>query len=286
MESTSLPPFPHLSWLGAWTTVGATAATVEVHLRQVNHCLTYSRGSDASIRWIHHRREHRFRVNEGTVRFSPADDDEHTLIGRCSPGHRFYTLLVPRRHLLGVAEAGGIAAVPELRHSVSHRDAVLTVCMRALAGDSPDDDGASAEEKEAAGLALILRLMAMNGCRGPDWINDSSVFVRPTLGMIVGHIDAHLRQSSSLGEMAELVGMSPSHFARKFRRSTGLSLHRFVNRRRIRRAFSILQKTESPIAVIAADLGFSSHSHFTRLFTRTTGMTPAAYREQFARVIG
>ena len=286
MDSEHFPPFPYLSWLGAWSAVGEKATTVEVHLRQVNHCLILSSGAPASVRWMHHGREDRFGVDDGTVRFCPADNDEHTLIGRCSPGHEFYTLLVPPRHLAVVAASEGIAAVPELRHSVSRQDAVLTVCMRRLAEAARRGGVASAEEQEEAALSLLLRIMAMNGWRGPDWRNDSSVFARNTLGNLIDHVDANLGVAPSLGDMSDLVGMSPSHFARKFRRSTGLSLHRFVNRRRIRRAVAMLQKKSSPIAVIAADLGFSSHSHFTRLFTKTTGMSPAACREQFRPVIG
>lgn len=286
MEQAGFSPFPHLSWLGAWTAVGEKPAMVEVHLRQVNHCLIYSAGSGARVRWIHRGREERFAVEPGTVRFSPADDDSHTLIGRCEPGHRFYTLLVPRRHLVETAEAEGIAAVPDLEHSVSRRDSVLTVCMRTLASDAPHAQLPSAEEQEAAGLALLLRLMAMNGYRGPDWRNDNSVFERRTLTHLVDYIDDHLGTAPSLGDMSLLVGMSPSHFAKKFRRSTGLSLHRFTNQRRIRRALAVLQGCTSPLAVVARDLGFSSHSHFTRTFTKTTGLTPTTYQEQFQRVVG
>ena len=128
--------------------------------------------------------------------------------------------------------------------------------------------------------------MAMNGCRGPDWQNDTSVFVRPTLVNLVAYVDDHLSAAPSLGDMGLLVGMSPSHFARKFRRSTGLSLHRFVNQRRIRRALAVLQESSHPLSVVAHDLGFSSHSHFTRLFTKTTGMSPTTYQQQFRRIVG
>jgi len=286
MDHATLPPFPHLSWLGAWTGVGAKATTVEVNLRQVNHCLIYSSGAKATVRWLHRGREERFAVEPGTVRFCPADDDEHTLIGRCSPGHEFYTLLVPAQHLTALAAAEGGPVVPELRHSVSRRDAVLTVGMRRLAEAARSAGGISPEEHEEAALSLLLRIMAMNGRRGPDWRNDSSVLDRHTLGNLVDYVDAHLQAAPSLGDMAEVAGMSPSHFAMKFRRSTGLSLHRFVNRRRIRKAVAMLRETSSPIAVIARDLGFSSHSHLTRLFTKTTGMSPAACREQFRPVIG
>lgn len=58
--------------------------------------------------------------------------------------------------------------------------------------------------------------MAMNGGRGPDWRDDPSVSARNTLGNLVDHIDAHLRVALSQGDMADLMGMSPRQFVRRF----------------------------------------------------------------------
>ena len=82
-----------------------------------------------------------------------------------------------------------------------------------------------------------------------------------------------------------LAGLSPSHFAKKFRQSTGLSLNRFVNRRRIIHSLETL-KADASLASIALDLGFSSQSHFTRLFSGLTGMTPAKYQKGVKRTVG
>jgi hypothetical protein len=59
-------------------------------------------------------------------------------------------LFVPRWHLTSIAEAEGIATVPELRYSISYRDAVLTVSMRTLSGDGGDVMPPSPEVQEAA----------------------------------------------------------------------------------------------------------------------------------------
>jgi len=83
-----------------------------------------------------------------------------------------------------------------------------------------------------------------------------------------------------------LVGLSPSHFATKFRRSAGLSLQRFINRRRIRRSLELLKTTSESLVSVSLALGFSSQSHFTRLFSEATCMTPAKYQKQFWKTIG
>lgn len=286
MDRAAFSPSLHLSWFGAWSTVGAAGATVEVSLRQTAHCLIYTSHGKAAVRWMRGGRESRFGVDAGTVRFAPADDQEHRLVGRCAPGHRFHTLLIPAGHLRPIAEAEGIRRVPELRHSVSADDAVLTACLQTLSADPPPGDDAAAADREVAGLSLVLRLMAMNGCRATDWSTDASVFDRRMLARLVEAIDADLRSPPSLGALAGLAGTSVSHFVRKFTRSTGLSPQRFVNRRRVRRAFALLQDPSPPLGELARDLGFCSQSHFTRLFSGLTGTTPARFRRQLRRTIG
>jgi len=82
------------------------------------------------------------------------------------------------------------------------------------------------------------------------------------------------------------AGLSPSPFARKFRQSTGLSLQRFINRRRLCGSLQKLKDESQSLAHLALDLGFSSQSHFPRLFSGLTGMTPQTYRKQVKRTPG
>lgn len=60
--------------------------------------------------------------------------------------------------------------------------------------------------------------------------------------------------------------------------TTGLSLTRFVHRRRIRASLERLIDESLALSRIALDLGFSSQRHFTRLFSGLTGLTPVQYR--------
>ena len=103
-------------------------------------------------------------------------------------------------------------------------------------------------------------------------------FEADAMRQIVERMDAQLGTHVSLETMAQIVGLSPGHFARKFQRSAGLSLNRFLNRRRIGASFAMLRDGSMPLARIALDLGFSSQSHFTRLFSGQTGITPHHYR--------
>ena len=164
-------------------------------------------------------------------------------------------------------------------------DAELQWCMMRLACRLPEDENAAGVADEAS-RRLVLRLVQLSGGGTPDWRDDSSTFDRQTLDRLLEYIDAHLKIEPCLTDMAMRVGLSPSHFAKKFRLSTGLSLHRFVTRRRILASFESLKVESQPLAHVALDLGFSSQSHFTRLFSELTGMTPAKYRKQVKQPVG
>jgi AraC family transcriptional regulator len=72
--------------------------------------------------------------------------------------------------------------------------------------------------------------------------------------------------------------MSPYHFVRLFKRSSGGPPHRFLIRRRIDEARALLAARTVPIAEVARLVGFRTPSHFTTTFRRIAGMTPSAYR--------
>ena len=82
----------------------------------------------------------------------------------------------------------------------------------------------------------------------------------------------------SLDELAKACGLSVGHFARAFRRSTGVPPHRWLVRLRLELAAGMLRDNRLPLSRIAADCGFSDQSHFTRAFSRAMGMAPGAWR--------
>jgi AraC-like DNA-binding protein len=98
------------------------------------------------------------------------------------------------------------------------------------------------------------------------------------LRRVTAYIDENLQRQLRLAELSAVVHMSPYHFARLFKRSTSVSPHRFVVRRRIDEAQALLATQTVAIAEIARSVGFRTPSHFTTTFRRITGMTPTEYR--------
>jgi AraC family transcriptional regulator len=98
------------------------------------------------------------------------------------------------------------------------------------------------------------------------------------LRRVTEHIQQNLDHDLTLAELAAVVYMSPYHFARLFKGSTGVPPHRFVVRQRIVRASAFLAAPELSIAQISRSVGFRTASHFTTVFRQVLGITPGAYR--------
>jgi AraC family transcriptional regulator len=103
------------------------------------------------------------------------------------------------------------------------------------------------------------------------------------LRRVIEYIQQNLDKDLALAELAAVVYMSPYHFARLFKRSTGVPPHRFVIRQRIARASAILATPELSIAQISRMVGFRTPSHFTTVFRRVAGITPKGYRTGYLR---
>ena len=94
-------------------------------------------------------------------------------------------------------------------------------------------------------------------------------------------IEANLGQRMGLPKIAAAAGLSPFHFGRIFKQTTGLSPHQYLLERRISEAKQMLRAQRLSVAEIAAELGFYDQSHFSQVFKRNAGMTPRQFAEQF-----
>jgi AraC family transcriptional regulator len=98
------------------------------------------------------------------------------------------------------------------------------------------------------------------------------------LQRVLDHIEANLEQPLLLKDLAGSVFLSPFHFARMFKDSTGHPPHAYVRSRRIAHACKLLTETDLPILQVARRCGFRTQSHFTGVFRQATGLTPNRYR--------
>jgi AraC family transcriptional regulator len=93
------------------------------------------------------------------------------------------------------------------------------------------------------------------------------------------YIEEHLDSGLTLDDLAAVAHLSPYHFARMFKTSTGLPPHQYVMTRRIDRAKRLLRDGgDLSLAQVAARSGFWDQGHFARHFKRLVGVTPKNFR--------
>jgi AraC family transcriptional regulator len=134
--------------------------------------------------------------------------------------------------------------------------------------------GDTAAPLAAAGFALELLAatsrasgFARRSRRPPAWLRSAEEVLRACHGDCIG-----------LGELADAVGVHPTHLARAFRAHYGVSVGEYGRRVRLEWAAAEIAGGDTPLATIAARAGFADQSHFTRLFKHHVGTTPAQYR--------
>lgn len=284
MDASLCSPYPHHAWL-AHRLVVKQPRIFELHeCRHVTHHIMLTVAGAADIHWTTRGIDTAFHSEVGGLGFFPCDREMHTMAITAADGFGAYDVLIPDEQLRNFCLSEGVQPSAEFRAVPVFRDALMEACLLRLstkAGGHPVSEDIG---DEIAARQVILQLCQVIGLRRPDWYTDASVFMPMVMRQLVECIDANLGTQLSLENIAQTVGLSPGHFARKFRHSVGQSLGRFINTRRVRMSFDMLRADTAPLASIAIDLGFSSQSHFTRLFSSLTGIAPQRFRRLHARM--
>lgn len=97
-------------------------------------------------------------------------------------------------------------------------------------------------------------------------------------GEIISYIEEHLEQELSLEEIAGALHYSRYYVARAFKESTGMTLHKYVQGRRLCEAARKLAQTRQPIIEVAFEAGYGSQQAFTQAFRQEYQCTPQEYR--------
>jgi len=92
------------------------------------------------------------------------------------------------------------------------------------------------------------------------------------------YIDQHFTERLRVSQAARETGMSLSSFERAFKRETGVTFSRYVNKLRISKAQKMLKDNNLSMNQIAFDCGFTNQYHFTRMFKKIMRTPPKSYR--------
>jgi AraC family transcriptional regulator len=104
------------------------------------------------------------------------------------------------------------------------------------------------------------------------------------LNTVVDYMRTHFDEPIFLQQLAELCGLSATHFTRAFREATGKPPHAFIIDLRLERARDLLERTSLSITEIAFACGFQQSQYFATMFRLKLGCTPSEWRRRQWRV--
>lgn len=91
-------------------------------------------------------------------------------------------------------------------------------------------------------------------------------------------MDRAYAQPLDIPTLARIAHVSPAHFIRTFRATFGETPHRYLQRRRVERAMSMLLETDRDVTDICLAVGFTSLGTFSRTFREIVGESPRDFR--------
>lgn len=102
---------------------------------------------------------------------------------------------------------------------------------------------------------------------------------RDRLQPLLEYISDNLHTPLSLGEMAEMLGLTPQHLCRLFQKVLGTSPLRYITALRMSRAKTLLiDEPALPVSEVGKRVGFSNHSYFCSVFKQYERKTPSEFR--------
>src|SRR4051812_46239671 len=97
---------------------------------------------------------------------------------------------------------------------------------------------------------------------------------------VLEHIDRHLEGDLDLETLSGVAAFSKFHFHRQFTATFGLSVHRYVQLARMKRAsHRLAYRDAQSVTDIAMDAGYDAPDAFARAFRQRFGQSPSSFRK-------
>jgi len=237
-----------------------------------------STGEQGSLHWKHRGMWSTDAIRPGTVSIIRRDVE----IQATEPSGSFpmMVLQLDNSKLQHLAPTHVLAIDNWLSSAQVTRDLRLTALLSTICAEVREGCISGRLYAESISLALLVYLAGKYAA--PRLADNCAVSLSPAeKRRLVDYIRANLTSNISVTELAGLTAMSPSHFARVFKASFGVTPYRFVMQERVEGAKAMLATTELSGSQVATAFGFASQSHFVKVFRQVTGVTPKQYKAGF-----
>ncbi|QEE43478.1 helix-turn-helix transcriptional regulator (plasmid) [Rhizobium sp. WL3] len=225
-------------------------------------------GAGRFSEWGHH----------GSFALNPPDCANSILVEQT---HRIDIACIPFATLVSLDPEGQLPATGDFGRA--HAGVIRDTEMYAMFDQLWQIEHSGAESIRAEEILLWVASKLMQWSGRPRRAPLIEKLAPRSLALAKDRLTADGAENATLGELAALCKLSPHHFCRAFRASTGLPPHRYQIVMRMQRARDLLANSQIPISEIGILVGYDDPSYFSRLFARETGVSPTAWRREAAR---
>jgi len=95
------------------------------------------------------------------------------------------------------------------------------------------------------------------------------------------HLGVNFARDLRIEQLADMAGMSPRNFVRRFKEATGHMPGAYQQMLRVAAARSMLEDGAPSIEQVGQAVGYEDAAFFRRIFKRYSGTSPSAYRDRF-----
>lgn len=130
--------------------------------------------------------------------------------------------------------------------------------------------------KHTSIINMLIYYMALNR----DSLRTSKI--RAPIAQVLEYIARNLDKPITITELAEISHLSSVQFRRVFEQEISCSPKAYITNLKIKKACSLLQKTDKSVGEIALLVGYENIYYFSNVFKKETDFSPSAYRNKFS----
>lgn len=96
-------------------------------------------------------------------------------------------------------------------------------------------------------------------------------------------VELHYKEEKSIDDYANILKITPRHFSRIIKESSGKTPNEILKNRVILETKRLLTTTGKSVSEIAYEVGFSDNSYFNKVFKKEVGTTPLEFKTENVR---
>ena len=225
----------------------------------------------------------RYPLRQGDVIVVPPGVEHRALLTDPSAPYRRFVFWLSRDYVQALAQQSSDYMLPIKRAEAAqgrlwHFDLLTFNTLRGELFALLDELHAERFGKQAqvslyiSGLLLHLSRLVYEQAHRPAQGGSVS-----TYAAVTAFIDTHLEEELSLDRLAQEFYLSKYYIAHLFQSSVGMTVHRYITKKRLAACAAAIQSGAKIIEVYLT-YGFTDYSAFYRAFQKEYGMSPSAYR--------